>query len=317
MSGALAIGIDLGGTQLRAGLVDPGGRLVRRAAVATDVSGGPRGVLAQMRRLVREIASDDDEAAIAGIGVSSPGPLDTETGTVLSIPTLPGWEDFPLREAVSAAFGRPVVLENDGIAAAAGEGRFGAARGLRHFVYVTVSTGIGGGVMVDGRLLRGRRGMAGHVGHMILDREGPLCGCGARGCFEALASGSALGKAGREVAASDPSSRLGAVGEVTARHVVEAAREGDRAALDLIDREAGWLGIGFAGLAHLYSPQAIIVGGGLSQAFDLLRAGVDRAFGRSAMPAFRDVAIIPAALGDDAGLVGAASLVLHGDAATA
>ena len=136
---------------------------------------------------------------------------------------MPGWQDFPLAAALARAFGLPVVVENDGIAAANGEWKFGSARGLDHFVYVTVSTGIGGGVVVDGRLLHGRRGLAGHVGHMLIAPDGPLCSCGARGCFEALASGSALARAGREVAIAEPGSALAGnypAGTLTARDVV-------------------------------------------------------------------------------------------------
>ena len=161
-----------------------------------------------MRQLCDGIGVDRHKQRIAGVGVSAPGPLDSETGTIIAIPTLPGWEEFPLATTLAREFGLPVVVENDGIAAANGEWRFGSARELRHFVYVTVSTGIGGGVVVDGRLLHGRRGLAGHVGHMVIAPDGPLCSCGARGCFEALASGSALARAGREAVAAEPASIL-------------------------------------------------------------------------------------------------------------
>ena len=177
------------------------------------------------------------------------------------------------QQTLAGEFGLPVIVENDGIAAANGEWKFGSARGLRHFVYVTVSTGIGGGVVVDGRLLHGRRGMAGHVGHMIIEPDGPLCSCGAHGCFEALASGSALARSGREAVSAAPSSLLARArpaDAITARDIVAAARQGDSLALTLLEREATWLGIGFSNLAHLYSPQAIVMGGGVSQAFDLL-----------------------------------------------
>ena len=236
-----AIGIDLGGTQLRVALVDRDGAVLVRDALATDVAGGPAGVIAQIRRLIGQICSAGDQPHIAGIGVSAPGPLDSETGTVIAIPTLAGWEDFPLAARLAEEFGMPVVVENDGIAAANGEWRFGSARGLRHFVYVTVSTGIGGGVVVDGRLLHGRRGLAGHVGHMIIEPDGPRCSCGASGCFEALASGSALARAGREAATANPASQLAAnsPAAITARDIVAAARLGDSLALALLDREAG------------------------------------------------------------------------------
>ena len=192
-------------------------------------------------------------------------------------------------------------------------GSSAAPKGLRHFVYVTVSTGIGGGVVVDGRLLHGRRGMAGHVGHMIIEPDGPRCSCGAHGCFEALASGSALARAGREAVSADAVEPAGdecnPADAITARDIVAAARQGDSLALALLGREATWLGIGFSNLAHLYSPQAIVMGGGVSQAFDLLQANIAATFRASAMPPFRDTEIVPAMLGDNAGLAGAAALV--------
>lgn len=307
MTDGLALGIDLGGTQLRLALVDPAGAVVRRAAAATDLA-GPAAVLGQIERLYGELGAA--EARPIGIGVSAPGPLDSETGSIIAIPTLPGWNDFPLAAALTEAFGLPVVVENDGIAAANGEWRFGAARGARHFVYVTVSTGIGGGVVVDGRLLHGRRGLAGHVGHMIVEPGGPRCSCGAKGCFEALASGSALARAAREAAAAWPDSLVAkqAPDTITGRDVVEAARTGDALALALLAREAEWLGLGFASLAHLYSPEMIVMGGGVSQAFDLLQDGIAASFRAAAMPPFREVKLAPAGLGDNAGLAGAAAL---------
>ena len=311
MQKPLAIGIDLGGTQLRVALVDRNGGIVSRASVATDVAGGPQRVIEQIRLLCGEIDVGGRRAEIAGVGVSTPGPLDSEAGTIIAISTLPGWEEFPIVAKLAGEFGLPVVLENDGIAAANGEWMFGAARDLQHFVYVTVSTGIGGGVVVDGRLLRGRRGMAGHVGHMIIAPEGPRCSCGALGCCEALASGSALARSGREAVSAQPSSLLAQppADAITARDIVAAARQGDSFALTLLEREAAWLGIGFSNLAHLYSPQAIVMGGGVSQAFDLLHENIAGAFRRSAMPPFRDTRIVAAKLGDNAGLAGAAALV--------
>jgi glucokinase len=307
----LAIAIDLGGTQLRAALVDASGAIIARASAATDVFGGPPAIVAQMQQLCAGIGLEEHRSGIVGLGVCAPGPLDSETGTIIGIPTLPGWEDFPMAATLAQKFGLPVAVENDGIAAANGEWRFGAGRGLRHLVYVTVSTGIGGGVVVDGRLLHGRRGLAGHVGHMIIAPDGPTCSCGARGCFEALASGSALAEAGRQAAATHRSGALARLPahDVTARDVVDAARGGDDVAAALMDAEATWLGTGFSNLAHLYSPEAIVMGGGVSQAFDLLNSKIVAAFEACAMPPFRTTRIVAAELGDNAGLVGAAALV--------
>lgn len=309
MAGRRTIGIDLGGTQVRAALVEEG-VVVRRAADRTDVAGGPPAILRQFRALVETVMSGEPWASIAGVGVSAPGPLDSETGTILGIPTLPNWTDFPLRAVLSDDLGLPVIVENDGIAAAFGEWRFGAGRGLRHLVYVTVSTGIGGGVVVDGRLMRGRRGMAGHVGHFRIAAEGPRCACGAIGCFEAMAAGTALGARAREQAARRPESRLARDSgrPVDAADVVASARAGDAVALDLLREEAAHLGAGFTGLIHLYSPQTVIMGGGVSNAYDLLEVDIHRVIQRDALPPFRDVRVVPAGLGDNSGLIGAAAL---------
>ena len=288
-----ALGFDLGGTQVRAALVE-GGQVLRRAALRTDVAGGPEAVMEQFLRLGESVA---DKAAPVAVGIAAPGPLDTVTGVVDHIPTLPGWEGFALRDRLAHAFGLPAVVENDGIAAAQGEWRHGAGRGLAHLVYVTVSTGVGGGVVVDGRLLHGRRGMAGHVGHMRVAEDGPVCSCGRVGCFEALASGTAFGR------------RADGGAEAVAR-----ARQGDPAALSLLAEEARLLGRGFANLAHLYAPERIIMGGGVAQAFDLLAPRIRAEFDAEAMPPFRTVEIVPAALGDNAGLIGAADLALQGNA---
>ena len=296
---SLALAIDLGGTQLRAALVDRQGKVMSRAAAATDVEGGPKAIVAQMLQLANEAGFSKSQGRAVGIGICAPGPLDSETGTVISISTLPGWENFPLRDTLTQALGVPAVLENDGIAAANGEWKFGAGRGLNHLVYVTVSTGIGGGVIADGRLLRGRRGMAAHVGHLMIERNGPLCSCGAPGCFEALASGSALGKAGR------------AKGFADAKAVVAAARAGDEAALVLMDEEADWLAYGFTCLLHLYSPELVIMGGGVSSALDLMHARIRARIAALALPPFREVEVVKAALGDNAGLIGAAALAFE------
>jgi glucokinase len=313
MAGPRAIGIDLGGTQVRAALVADG-TVLRRAAARTDVAGGPRAILAQFRALVDQVCGSDEWATLRGVGVSAPGPLDSETGTILGIPTLPHWTDFPLRDTLSSDLGVPVIVENDGIAAAFGEWQFGAGRGLRHLVYVTVSTGIGGGVVVDGRLMHGRRGMAGHVGHFRIAAEGPRCACGAIGCFEALAAGTALARRARETVGESPDSQLAQrpAAMIEAVDVVAAARAGDRFALSLLREEAECLGAGFTGLIHLYSPERVIMGGGVSNAFDLLEADIHRIIARDALPPFRDVPVVPAGLGDNSGLVGAAALAVAG-----
>jgi glucokinase len=310
----LAIGIDLGGTQARVALV-LGGEVVRRSTERTDVAGGPAAVLRQFKTMIGEICSEDERRALRAVGICAPGPLDTETGTVLHIPTLPGWEDFPLRDVLRSELGLPVLVENDAIAAVYGEWKFGAGRGLRHLVFVTVSTGIGGGAVVDGRLLHGRRGMAAHIGHVRMAPEGPRCSCGATACFEAFAAGTALARRAREESLN-PGGFLAEVASeraVETKDIVTGAREGDDACLALLAQEAEYLGRGFTGLIHLFSPDRVIMGGGVSNAFDLMSDRIHAVIRRDAMQPFKDVPVVRAELGDNAGLVGAASLALCQD----
>jgi glucokinase len=283
MTGPLTIGIDLGGTQVRAALVRDG-EVLRRAAEKTDKSGGPMPVIAQFERLIATVCQDAERARVAGLGVSAPGPLDTEAGVVLDVPTLPGWRDFPLLQTLRQRFEFPVVVENDGIAA---------------------------GVVIDGRLIHGRRGMAAHVGHLRLSLDGPICDCGAVGCFEALASGTVLGERTRAAAALDPAGFLGQLAArqaLDASHAVQGARQGDPQCLALLNEEADYLGAGFTTLLHLYSPELIIMGGGVSEAFDLLSPRVHQRMHRDAMPPFKKIQVVKAALGGNSGLVGAAAL---------
>jgi glucokinase len=309
----LALAIDLGGTEVRAAIVDHAGAVLAFAATATDSRGGPNAVIAQIVELSARVRAATEQVAIVGVGIAAPGPLDPQAGIMIAPPTLFGWHDVPIAALLRERLGLPVLLENDANAAALGEWRFGAGRGTRNIVFITVSTGIGGGVIADGRLLHGRRGLAAEIGHMTIDCRSPesLFG-GACGAWEALASGTALGReAARRAGGADGASlrALAGSGPVTARHVAEVARRGDQLSLELIAEEARLLGIGFVNLLHLYSPERLIVGGGLSAALDLMQEEIGRTVRDRALVAYRDVPIVAAALGGRAGLVGAASLV--------
>ncbi|GLQ10691.1 glucokinase [Devosia yakushimensis] len=295
MSKARAIGIDIGGTSLRAALVDSSGHILAREETATLAQAGPQAVVQQIADLVAKIAPD--RTGITGAGISSPGPIDTERGLALGVPTLAGWSDIPIASMIQTALNLPVRLENDAIAAAIGEWKFGAGQGLSHLVYVTISTGIGGGVIADGKVLRGRMGMAGHIGHMTIERDGAPCACGNRGCWEAYASGTAFA---RRISPHFPNPKS----------AFAAAPSGDPRALQLVTEQADWLGIGIANLLHLFSPQTVILGGGIANGFPLLLPGITHRVQANAMPAFRDVPIVPAALGENAGLIGAAAMVM-------
>ncbi|MET3581292.1 glucokinase [Mesorhizobium robiniae] len=309
----LALAFDLGGTELRGALVERGGRVAARVSAPTMAGAGSEAVIGQIIALAGTLLAEHPQAKVAGIGMCAPGPLDPKAGIVIGPPTLAGWHDVPLIDILGRQFGLPVRLENDANAAALGEWRLGAGRGSGSLVFVTVSTGIGGGVVVDGHIYHGRRGLAAEIGHMTITGEGDRCFCGAVGCFEAVASGTALGRRATRLTAPGDGSllrRFSGDGEVSARHVVEAARAGDVSALELIEAEARWLGIGFTNLLHLFSPDLIVMGGGLANGFDLLAPEIRATVEQRAMPAYRDVPIVPAELGDRAGLIGAASLIL-------
>ncbi|WP_027134869.1 ROK family protein [Geminicoccus roseus] len=313
MAAPAVIAVDLGGTSLRAALAGPDGQLGPIRRTRTDARGGPESVVAQIAALVAEVCAAGNDPEVLGVGLASPGPLDPFTGTVFTLPTFQGWHNVPLRDLVARATGLPVTLENDAASAAMGEWRFGAGRGVDSLVYVTVSTGIGGGVILDGRLLHGRMGMAGHVGHMILEPDGPRCGCGNRGCWEALASGTALGRIVREqLAAGAPSSMQAIAGRpVTAEDVVTAARAGDPLGVALLAAEARYLGIGIVSLLHLFSPERVILGGGVSTALDLMAPGIAAEIAERAMAPFRSVPVVAAALGGNVGLAGAAAMAFQ------
>jgi glucokinase len=307
---AFALAIDLGGTQLRTALVGRDRTVLRRHAMPTPAKAGAEAVVAAIAGAAREVMSGLRASEILGIGLSSPGPIDAESGIALAVPTIVGFTNFPLRDAVEEALHHNVFLENDGITAAFGEWKQGAGQGLRSMVYVTVSTGIGGGVVADGRLLHGHKGLAGHVGHLSIDRDGLRCACGNTGCWEAYAAGPAFAARARSEASLARQSLLYERASVLEpADVFSAAAQGDRLALSLVKEEARLLGVGITTLLHLFSPERVIIGGGLSNAFEQLHPGISAYVRTNAMPAFRDVEIVKAGLGGDSGLVGAAELV--------
>ncbi|MBY3280331.1 ROK family protein [Rhizobium laguerreae] len=305
----IAIGIDLGGTQARGALVDERGNVIARREERTDAHGGPDRILSQIHGLVDALLATSDPSSVVGMGVSAPGPIDTVAGVARNIPTLSGFADFPLRAELQKRFLFPVSLENDGIAAAIGEWQFGAGKGVDNLIYVTVSTGIGGGAITDGRVLRGRHGMAAHIGHMSVMPNGEPCPCGNRGCFEAYGSGTAFTRRARARAMACSETTLGANGiEIHSRDVFAAARNGDDLSNRLIDEEAEILGRGFTSLIHIFSPDVVVMGGGLSNEFERLQPGIQRYINEWAMPGFKDVEVVRADLGHNSGLIGSAAL---------
>ncbi len=309
----LTIGVDVGGTKVAAGVVDEAGTILARTRRPTP-SASPSDVEDVIAACVDELR---DGREIEAVGIGAAGFIDADRARVLTAPNLPGWRDEPLRDAVQSRIGLPVVVENDANAAAWAEHRFGAGRGEPDLVVVTVGTGIGGGIVLNGELYRGRFGIGAEFGHLQVVRGGRRCGCGQRGCWEQYCSGRALLREAREFAdvRGGYGQRLLELGNgrpegLEAQEVTTAALEGDPAALDCFEVVGGWLGQGLADLAAVLDPGAFVVGGGVGEVGDLLLAPARRVFAeRLTGTGERPLAEVRAALlGNDAGLVGAADL---------
>jgi glucokinase len=308
----LAIGVDIGGTKVAAGVVDADGNVLTRARRRTP-SHDPEHIVDVVVEIVRQLRTEHDAGPV---GIGAAGYIDVERAHVMFAPNLPGWRNTPLREQVSERLGSDVVVENDANAAAWGEYRFGAGEQEPDLVCLTVGTGIGGGIVVDGRLHRGRFGVAAEPGHMRVVPGGRACGCGNLGCWEQYASGSALVRAAREVATErkDDGRRLvqlaGSVDNIDGPTVTMAASEGDAAAIDCFDEIGRWLGQGMADLAAVLDPGRFVIGGGVADAGELLLRPARETFGNSLSGrGYRPAAeIVAARLGPDAGLIGAADL---------
>ena len=260
-----------------------------------------------------------DMGALSCIGVGCGGPLDSETGIVYSPPNLPGWDAYPLREKLEDHFGAPACVDNDANAAALGEQRFGAGRGYRNIFYITMSTGIGAGLILDGKIYRGTDYSAGEFGHIVMARGGPKCNCGGRGCLEALASGTAIAKRARRGIGREPESLLAkrflsGKKVLSAKDVVDAARHGDPLSEKILLDAAVYMGLGITSAIHMLNPDIVIIGGGLSLAgkilFDPIRQTVTE---RAQKHLAGHVPIVPAILGKKVGLYGALAVALDRD----
>ncbi|MBI4301281.1 MAG: ROK family protein [Chloroflexi bacterium] len=302
--------IDLGGTRFRVAVVDADGKILHRASELTRTKEGQENTLKRINDKIRQVAAKVGLNAIAGLGAAVAGPVDPEAGVLFKPPNLQGWDNTPLREIWEAEFSLPVLVGNDANMAALAEHRFGAGRGYQHMIYLGVGTGIGGGVIIEGRLLLGAQGLATEPGHMTIDLAGPRCKCGNVGCLEMLASGLAIARWANERLARGAKSALQGK-RVVGETVIAAARSGDGLARGILEIVGSYLGVGVVNLVHIFNPQAVVIGGGVAiQAGDLLLDPVRRVVAERAMPSFRQVAILPSALGDDAGLRGAACLIL-------
>jgi glucokinase len=309
-----SIGLDIGGTKIAGGAVSATGEIIAEGRRDTPAQ-SPDQIAHEAADLIAELAETVDDQ-VASVGVACAGFVNATGSHVLFAPNL-AWRDEPLKQRLESIIDFPVVIENDANAAAWGEFRFGSARQADDMVLVTVGTGIGGGVVVDSRLLRGAYGVGGELGHLRVVPNGIRCGCGNRGCWEQYASGSALLREARELINSGTphgaslADRCG--GDPTklrGQHVTEAAQDGDPAAVELLADLGTWIGEGVASVAAILDPELIVIGGGVAEAGDLLlepiRAGFARQLtGRGHRPMAQ---IVPASLGNDAGMIGAAAL---------
>jgi glucokinase len=299
-----AIGVDIGGTKIAIGLVDRTGRVRAEKTLPTNLSIPPskmvQQIISALKQLVKESGKVDKQ--IAGIGIGAPGPLDAKNGTITCPPNLHSWINVPIVEMFTRDFSIPIFLENDANAAALAEKWVGAARESENFLYMTISTGIGAGIFLDGKLIAGFRGNAGDVGHIVIDPAYGTCPCGQQGCFEWIASGTAI--------ARQASHLLGR--QISAKEAFQLYSQNHLATKSLIDQIFNKIGVGCVTLINLFDPEMIVIGGGVTQVGEPLFAAVQKYVSQYALnPSGRKTKILPSLLDQNTGLVGAAALVFY------
>lgn len=314
------VGVDLGGTKTAVGIITIRGHLVTKAQEETKLALGPQGVIKQMIDMTKSVLASAGitKKEIIGIGIAAAGPIDLKKGEILSPPNLPGWDRVQLVKPFKDSFRLPVYLDNDANAAALGEWVYGAGKGCKNMVYLTISTGIGGGIIIDGKLYHGANANAGEIGHMSINQFSPKCGCGNLGCLEAHSSGTSVAKRAKERLMQQP--EIGTeilklanndINQVTAKIVFTAARQGDKLANELVDEFSFNLGVGLANVVNIFNPERIILGGGVMKSYDLFLDKVKEVVkSRALKPLWEVCEILPAALGDNVGIYGACAVVL-------
>lgn len=311
------IGVDVGGTKILILLCREDGAILESRKFASKADKGPRKVMDLICRNLEEILRQQSISweEVDGLGICVAGFYHMPTGRIISSPNMPGWEGISLTENLGPILHVPLLVENDVNAAAYGEYLFGAGRGKNNILLFTMGTGIGGGLVVNGSIFRGSAGFAGEIGHLPVLPGGPLCGCGRRGCLEALSSGAAIAREGRKLFREN---RAGILHEMVkneedleAPHIFKAAEQGDEAALKIIDRAAYYLGLALAAAVNLFNPDVIIAGGGMSQGGHLILTPAESYLRQTAVkPALKEVEIVPAVLGEKAGAWGMLGLLL-------
>lgn len=318
-SRVVTVGIDLGGSKILAAAVDRRGKMLSSDETATPATKGCEAIIQSIldsaHRALGQSAVDPSRVCAVGIGAA--GISNPETGILFSSPNLPGWHDVPLRDIVQERLAKKTFLLNDANAAALGEFYFGAARGAVNFIYITLSTGIGGGIVINGKVYSGSVGTAGEIGHMTIDDNGPVCRCGSKGCWETLASGTALAREAKQRIKEGARTSIldyagGDMAKVTAQVIHRAAKQGDSLAEELIARASYYIGVGLANLINLFNPELIVIGGGLSNIGDMLLEPAFKVAGERAYKyAFQAVRFASAELGRNSGVLGAAAFALR------
>jgi len=311
------LGIDIGGTKTIVAVADDSGNTIAQERIATPRERGPGFVLSAIESALRRLLEQTGtpQAGVKSIGIGCGGPIDRERGLILTAPNLPGWDNLDLVGYFRKAFNAETCLDNDVSLAALGEARRGAGVGVDHLAYFNIGTGIGGGIIIGGKLYRGC-GNAGEFGHQVILPDGPPCPCGKRGCLEALCSGTSIARRAKECLSDRPESLIlrlaGNIGKVTAEYVAQAAREGDELARVIWDETGEYLGIGVANVINILNPRMVVMGGGVVKAADLFFDKLKQTVSDHTMPQLtQDVHIVLSQLGDQAGVIGAVQLALE------
>jgi len=313
MNEEIVLAVDLGGTNLRMAAVEPDGNILYRVKRATPVDKGAAGIVRAIVYLAKEYGqSAKKQKAISAIAAAVPGTVNVEKGIIIKAPNIRALDNFPLARNLEDKLNLECFLENDANAAAIGESWLGASKNFNNSIYITLGTGIGGGIIIDGKILRGAGGTAAEIGHICVEPYGASCGCGSRGCLEQYSSATAIVRLTGEIRRDYPKSDLVKNKSLTALEIYEAGKTGDALALEVFRRQGFYLGIGLAGLINVLNPEAIVIGGGAASGWDLF---VPEMVTQIRLRAYREPAeharIIRAECGDDAGILGAARIAFN------
>lgn len=306
------IGIDLGGTKISTALSTFEGEVVEKVVIPTNAKEGEIPVLNRIIGTIESVLVQADVKIdeVETIGIGSPGPLDAKTGVIITTPNLP-FKNFNVVKPIRDKFDVPVYLDNDANVATIGEFMFGAGKGKNNVVYFTVSTGVGGGAVLNGNIYRGNTCNALEIGHMTVAPNGPRCNCGNVGCLEAVSSGTAIGKRGMEAVATNVETSLKSYEKVTSYEVFVEAEKGDEVAKEIVDNALNYLGIGVANAVTIFDPEVVIIGGGVTQVGDILFNKVREVVNKRCFKTMAEACeVVPAGLGTDAGVIGAVALAI-------